>query len=102
MTHWFSDFLVGRVIQVNVNCFLSAKIRPIAEVPQGSLLSPLPFLIYVNDLSNLHHRQNSKSPLADDTALGLLVKMYNLQQNVCIRTYGNWQSGVQMENETKS
>ena len=25
---------------------------------------------------------------------GLLVKMYNLQQNFCIRTYENWQSGV--------
>ena len=26
MTHWLSDFLVGRIIQVNVNVFLSDKI----------------------------------------------------------------------------
>ena len=69
ITCWLSDFLVGRVIQVNVNGFLSDKIRPIAGVPQGSVLSPLRFLIYVNDLPNPHHRQNSKLQFADDTAL---------------------------------
>ena len=68
MTRWLSDFLVGRVIQVNVNGFLSDKISPIARIPQGSVLSPLLFLIYVNDLPTPHHRQNSKSQLADDTA----------------------------------
>ena len=41
MTCWLSDFLVGRVIQVNVNGFLSDKISPVAGVPQGSVLSPL-------------------------------------------------------------
>ena len=45
MTRGLSDFLVGRVIQVNVNGFLSDKISPIAGVPQGSVVSTLPFLI---------------------------------------------------------
>ena len=41
MTCWLSDFLVGRIIQINVNGFLSDKISPLAGVQQGSVLSPL-------------------------------------------------------------
>ena len=43
MTRWLSDFLVGQLIQVNVNSFLSNQINPKAGVPQGSVLSPLLF-----------------------------------------------------------
>ena len=67
-TRWLSDFLVGRLIQVNVNSFLSNQINPKAGVDKGSVLSPLLFLIYVNDLPPSHHKQNSLSQFADDNA----------------------------------
>ena len=35
MTRWLSDFLVGRLIQVNVNNFFSSHINPKAGVPHG-------------------------------------------------------------------
>ena len=35
MTRWLSDFLVGRVIQVNLKGFLSNHINPKAGVPRG-------------------------------------------------------------------
>ena len=68
MIRWLSDFLVGWLIQVNVNSSPPNQINPKAEVPQGSVLSPLLFLIYVIDLPPPHHKQNSPSQFADDTA----------------------------------
>ena len=94
MTHWLSDFLVGQVTQVNMSGFLSDKISLIAGVPQGSVLSPLLFLIYVNDLPKPHHRENSKSQFADDTALWAASKNVQFAAKLCIRTYENWESGV--------
>ena len=43
MTRWLYDFLVGHVIQVSVNGFLSNQAHPKAGFPQGSVLNPLLF-----------------------------------------------------------
>ena len=57
LCRWLSDFLVGRVIQVKTEGFLSPKVYPKAGVPQGSNLSRLIFLIYVNGMPNPSHHQ---------------------------------------------
>ena len=49
LCRWLSDFLVGRVIQVKVEGFLSPNVLPKAGVPPGSNPSPLLFLTFVND-----------------------------------------------------
>ena len=50
--YWFKDYLKDRQPYVEVNGILSdwntVKLGP----PQGSVLGPIQFLIYVNDINN--------------------------------------------------
>ena len=66
LRRWLSDYLVGRVIQVKLQCFLSPLVYPKAGVPQGSILNLLLFLVYVNDLPNPSRHQTNKSQFRDD------------------------------------
>ena len=78
LCRWLSDILGGRVIQVKTEGFLSPEVYPKADVPQGSNLSPLLFLIYVNDMLNPNHHQTNKSQFADDAGQWAMSKSINL------------------------
>ena len=78
LCRWLSDFPVGRVIQVNIEGFLSPKVYPKAGAPQGSNLSPLLFLIYVNEMPNPTQHQTNKSQFADDAGQWAVSKTTDL------------------------
>jgi len=45
---WVREFLVGRTQRVSVGGQLSKEVKVTSGVPQGSVLGPLLFLVYVN------------------------------------------------------
>ena len=70
---WTESFLKGRTQQVKINNELSDISNVTSGIPQGSVLGPILFTIFINDLPEYVH--SLCKIFADDT------KIYNLCQN---------------------
>ena len=69
--NWFKSYLKGRIQRVKLNNVSSEWEEIVCGVPQGSILGPLLFIIYVNDMP-LVCRHLEAILFADDTNLSAI------------------------------
>ena len=70
MIHLIADYLTNRNFEVQVQGKVSGRKEIKSGVPQGSILGPTLFNIYINDIPHDNHHQNSALYIfADDTLI---------------------------------
>ena len=74
------NYLLGRFQRVVLNRQTSLWRPVLAGVPQGSILGPLLFLVYISDLPN--GLKSNVKLFADDTSLFTIVKDKNESANI--------------------
>jgi len=84
---WFAIYLSNRMQYTFVNNHTSSKLPVLCGVPQGSVLGPLLFLLYINDLPNSVPGGRIKL-FADDTTLFVSAKTTNeLESTQCSKKH---------------
>lgn len=66
---WLSNFLSNRQLRAKVNHCLSNPFTADAGVPQGSVLSPLLYIIFARDMVPEESRRLAVAQFADDTSM---------------------------------
>jgi len=73
---WIKDFLSNRIQAVKIGKHISSFSDVLSGVPQGSVLGPILFLLYVNDMVDIFGVDLSVKLYADD------VKMYSIIDDI--------------------
>ena len=71
---WFKNYLSCRCQQVTVHGATSTPLPITSGVPQGSLLAPFLFSVYINDLPSYISNSTGVGLFADDTKLYRCIK----------------------------
>ena len=89
---WFKNYLTDRTQFTQVNNTSSKCAKITCGVPQGSVLGPLLFLIYFNDIANAVPNEKVKL-FADDTNLfiaGKTLSSINVTANKSVEELNEW------------
>ena len=88
LVSWLRNFLLNRHQRVRVRNTYSDDVTVLSGVPQGCVISPLLFLIYVNDIFSLPLSSPIKL-FADDSKIYNMCKFHDKLQND-LATLNDW------------
>jgi len=103
LLNWISSFLTDRTAKVKINTTFSTSFKIYSGVPQGSILGPILFLIYINDLTFYIPNNVSKCLFADDLKIFQVFKNSentNSLQNA-LNIISQWSSDWALEISTQ-
>ena len=80
---WLTSFITNRTSSVKINDVMSPPTQILNGVPQGSVIGPLHFLIYVRPISNIIRKYPNISYhiYADDIQLLLKLPIFSMNSN---------------------
>ena len=96
---WLNDFLSARTQCVRIQCSLSAYCDFTSGVPQGSVLRPILFALFINDIVNYTEKSVRVKIFADDTKLYAVIsdEFWAARLQSCLDYIHSWSSHWQLK-----
>ena len=70
---WIKSYLFNRIQSVNIDNNMSKPQKVISGVPRGSVLGPIIFIIYINDLPDYVEKPSYTCRFSDDAKIGHIL-----------------------------